>query len=116
MFLSKISRLVSAIRKDASELPMQILDVFLCVAADEGIGAAEVMQRLGMARSSTSRNLNQLADGVGANGSNNPLNWLEWRLSKQDARSKIYFLTPKGREVLSSWAASLEEHVEAGRE
>ena len=106
VFISHMSRKVAAIREDAPELPMQILHVFLCVAADEGIGAAEVMQRLGMARSSTSRNLNQLADGVGANGSNNPFNWLEWRLSKEDARSKVYFLSAKGKEILDKWAAA----------
>ena len=106
-FQSKIAQLVALMREDAPELPLQTLHVFLTISQDEGIGAQEIMNRLGMPRSSTSRNLNQLADGFGANGSNSPLNWLEWRLSPTDARSKVYYLTAKGRELREKWSAVL---------
>lgn len=96
--LACISRVLEEVRKDSPEMATQTLQVFLAVAADPGISALEIRQRLGILRSSASRNLAALT-AVAETGKPG-LDWLYKEPCPTDARILQYYLTPKGEDVI----------------
>lgn len=97
-FLSSTISFITELRKEAPEMPVQMLQVFLEICRNEGQSGIDIQNKLGITRSSTSRLLATLAEGM---DSTRPgFKWLEWRLDPTDARAKLYYPTTKGKEIL----------------
>lgn len=104
-FLSTVGAIISELRKDAPEMPVQMLQVFLEVARGDGVSPSDIQVRLGQTRSSSSRNLLVLAEGT---TSDRPgYKWIEWRLDPTDSRVKLYYLTAEGQAVIARLAATV---------
>lgn len=104
-FLMVADAFISELRKDAPEMPVQMLQVFLEAARTDGLRPSDVQLRLGQTRSSASRNLSALATGISA--ARDGYRWLETRHDPTDARVVLYYLSPKGKEVLARLAAAV---------
>ncbi len=82
------------------EIPSQTIAAFLLVAMNPGISVLEVQAKLGLANSSTSRNVASLTTVKRKNGKAG-FGLVEYREDEQDRRTKNLYLTPKGAKFLN---------------
>ncbi|SHE65837.1 hypothetical protein SAMN04487965_0370 [Microbulbifer donghaiensis] len=80
------------------EMPVGAAQVFLELAADDGLTMTQVMQRTGQTQSSASRNSRMLT--AWTTPKLQGLDLAEWRAAPDDFRSKHLFLNPKGKKLI----------------
>jgi DNA-binding MarR family transcriptional regulator len=95
--IRRLSRAVEEFRKIDSEMPSQVMAVFLAVADDDGISMKDLSTQLDIAQSSLSRAVSALS----------PWHWLkrpgleviEQFIDPRDTRRKHVRMTPKGHQL-----------------
>src|SRR4051812_48761823 len=92
--LGRLQEAIEVLRKLDPEMPAQTAVTFLIVAQEPGIGMAELAERLGIAQSSTSRNVAYLSRWRAYEKPGH--NLVEASENPQDRRAKVVDLTPKG--------------------
>lgn len=90
---------LSHLRAIESDMPIQQVVVLAWVALNEGKTQKKLRDSLGMASSTSSRNLTALSTlhRLGKPG----LGLIEWVDSSEDRRQKLLYLSPKGRNFVA---------------
>lgn len=104
--LNILKNMLTTLRAEAPELPIQQLQIFVAVALNEGTTARALERPTGMTQASIGRNVNALCRYAG--GGREGLGWLETRVDPRDLRAKPLYLTDKGREVLDKVMTCME--------
>lgn len=91
------------------EMPIGAAQVFLELAADDGLTMTQVMQRTGQTQSSASRNSRMLT--AWTTPKQQGLGLADWRAAPNDFRSKHLFLNPKGKKLINRISRIMGEVV-----
>lgn len=98
--LSQMMAVLDAWRSLYSEIQAQTIATFLHIAADPGITLTKLQERLGIAQSSTSRNVAYLSDWYRYQVAG--LGLVRTEVNPQNRREKSCHLTAKGERFLKT--------------
>lgn len=105
--LTKIRGIFSAFQAIHDTMPIQIASTFLTVAQYEGRSLKEYCDLAGVAQSTMSRHLLDLGE---RNRQKQPgFMLVEQKPDPQDLRRNVYRLTPRGRKLVDTIAAVMEQ-------
>lgn len=107
--LQKLKRVVTSLRLIDDTMPIQWIAILLQVAENEGASISEISQKVGLALSSTSRNVSAMSDwhwlkkpGLGL---------LVKQVDRMDLTKQQVSLSPKGKKLVEQLRAILGEEV-----
>lgn len=105
--LLNLKEMIKTLRREAPELPIQQLQIFIHVALDEGTTAKNLQHATGMTQAAVGRNVNALLKfaGQGRLG----LAWIEWRTDPNDLRARPLYLSTKGHKILAEIQTLMEK-------
>lgn len=102
--LKKLARAIDAMRAVQEDLPLQTFAMFLAIALEEGQTVNRLGERIGIAQSSSSRNVSLLSDWKQArdkNGQHLPgLKLVESRQDPQNFTMKNVYLKKTGKALV----------------
>lgn len=104
--LLNLRDMITTIRREAPELPIQQLQIFIFIALDEGTTAKNLQHTTGMTQAAVGRNVNALLKyaGQGREG----LAWVEWRTDPNDLRARPLYISDKGHKILKEIQSLME--------
>ena len=104
--MKHLMRALSAFKMLNETMPLQYVLTFLAVATDEGKGVKDYAQKMGVNNTTMSRHLldigprnRQMKEGYGL---------VQYRANPLELRKHEYYITPKGRQLLSHLLRELE--------
>ena len=104
--LEGLAAAIEVFRKLDAEMPAQTMLTFLLVARNPGINVGKLVERLGIAQSSTSRNVAYLSKWRAYLEEGHDL--IEAVEDPRDRRTKTVDLTAKGRRLAEKLARTLD--------
>lgn len=102
----RLLKIIEEFRKLDPDMQMPMAASFLLVALNEGISRTEVMQHLGVAGSTATRNLMGLMEKGRLGRPGHGL--VDQEVNPDERRWRMHYLSPKGRLVLRSMLALLD--------
>jgi DNA-binding MarR family transcriptional regulator len=102
----RLLKVIDEFRKLDPDMQMPMAASFLLVALNEGISRTDVMDRLGVAGSTATRNLMGLMEQGRLGRPGHGL--VDQKVNPEERRWRMHYLTPKGRLVLRSMLALLD--------
>ncbi|MEM9726286.1 MAG: MarR family winged helix-turn-helix transcriptional regulator [Pseudomonadota bacterium] len=103
----KLLAAIQAFRTLDGDMQLPMAASFLIVALNDGVSRTEVMNELGVAGSTATRNLMGLMESGRLGRPGHAL--IDQRVNPEERRWRMHSLTPKGRKFLKQLAAILEE-------
>ena len=104
--IRRLYKVVDAMRKVDSTLPMQTFAAFLVVALDEGMNVSQIGERVGIAQSSASRNVATLSDWDYTKKTG--LKLVEYRTDPMNLSTKTVHLSNKGGKLVDDILTALK--------
>ena len=104
--IRRLYKVVDAMRKVDSTLPMQTFAAFLVVALDEGMNVSQIGERVGIAQSSASRNVATLSDWDYTKKTG--LKLVEYRTDPMNLSTKTVHLSNKGGKLVDEILTALK--------
>lgn len=104
--LRKLYRVVDAMRKVDSTLPMQTFAAFLIVAIEEGINVSQIGEKVGIAQSSASRNIATLSDWDYTKKTG--LKLVEYKTDPMNLSTKTIHLSNKGGKLVDELISAMK--------
>lgn len=103
--LRKLSKTLDIFRGMDSDLPTQVIDVFLSIAQRDEVYTRDLPDMVGLSQSSVNRAVTYLADAHWRDRNKPGLKLISMRIDPMDRRQRIVQLTARGKHV----ATQLEE-------
>lgn len=98
--LIKMDRAISLFRNLDSELPTQVVSIFLAIARKGECYTRELPDSVGLSTSAVNRGLTYLGDHHWRDRSKAGLKLVAQRVDPMDRRQRIAELTPRGRSIV----------------
>ena len=95
--------IIKKLREEVSgELPMQVAELLLQIALNPGCNQRDLVVKTNTSRSGVSRNVAILSQEWGRG-------WITYREDPNDRRSKLHYLSPKGKLLMDKLVIIVEE-------